>query len=77
MKINGKIIAGLVGIGGKLEKGETLVDCVMRECYEEIGVKLELLDSKETFYFFDKSVKLISLSSPLRPFFIIKKKRLK
>jgi 8-oxo-dGTP pyrophosphatase MutT (NUDIX family) len=72
---NGKIVAGLVGIGGKLEEGETLIDCVIRECYEEIGVKLKLLDSKQTFYFFDGMIRKISFKGPLRPLFIIKKKK--
>ena len=41
----GKARAGLWEfVGGKAEEGETLEEALVRECYEEIGVKVRVLD---------------------------------
>ena len=39
-KINDENHDKWIGIGGKLENGESPFDCVRREAYEEIGVTL-------------------------------------
>ena len=41
--------SGLVGVGGKLEKGETIIECVRRECLEELDCDVELEDSNITY----------------------------
>jgi ADP-ribose pyrophosphatase YjhB (NUDIX family) len=56
MKKRGFGIGKWNGVGGKVEKGESLEEAVRREAFEEIGV--EILDPKKVaeinFYFEDK-----------------------
>ncbi len=33
-------------VGGRVEKGEDLIECLKRECREEIGLDCEVLDSQ-------------------------------
>ena len=40
-----------VGIGGKLEAGESPEDCLVREVYEETGIKLESYSFRGLFTF--------------------------
>lgn len=40
--------AGVVGVGGKLEDGETIYQCLLRETEEELGVKARVEDAHET-----------------------------
>ena len=65
---------GLVGIGGKLEKDETLIDCVRRECKEELASDVDIEDSSVTYLVTERSVTEIDLSTSdvtPRPYFII------
>ncbi len=66
--------AGLVGIGGKLEKGETVIECVKRENLEELGSNVEIEDSRTTYLITDKSINKITISNikgEPRPYFFI------
>ncbi len=40
-----------LGIGGKLEEGESPEDCVLREVYEETGLKLKSYESRGVITF--------------------------
>ncbi|MBU7046371.1 MAG: NUDIX domain-containing protein [Theionarchaea archaeon] len=65
--------AGVVGVGGKLEQGETILECVKRECREEICTDVTIADSKETYVVTDEHIntfKLDKIDEP-RPYFII------
>jgi 8-oxo-dGTP pyrophosphatase MutT (NUDIX family) len=65
--------AGVVGIGGKLEKGETVLQCVKRECKEEINTDVRITDSENTFIVTGESISrlpLITTERP-RPYYII------
>ncbi len=33
-------------VGGRVEKGEDLIDCLKRECQEEMGIPCEILDPR-------------------------------
>ena len=74
--IDNKYNIGLVGIGGGLENNETIIECLQRECLEEIGQKVILQDSKETFLIDeDMSVKMIDININNlypRPYYISK-----
>lgn len=50
---NGIINVGLVGIGGGCEDDESVEDCVLRECKEEIGELLSLIDEQQTIFVSD------------------------
>lgn len=74
--IDNKYNIGLVGIGGGLENNETIIECLQRECLEEIGQKVILQDSKKTFLIDeDMSIKTIDInigSLYPRPYYISK-----
>ena len=40
-----------IGVGGKLEKGETALDCVLREAFEETGLTLHAPIYRGVIYF--------------------------
>lgn len=64
----------MVGIEGKIEKGETVIECVKRETLEELGSDVEIEDSETTYLITDKSINKItidSVRSEPRPYFII------
>lgn len=42
-----------IAMGGKVEKGESLEDCIKREAYEESGIKVNSVDLKGVIYFRD------------------------
>lgn len=42
-----------IPMGGKVEKGESLENCIKREAYEESGIKVNTLDLKGVIYFRD------------------------
>lgn len=62
--------------GGGLELGEGTIDCIKRECLEEIGVKVEVVDHLYTTDFFQQSafneehqlIAIYYLINPLEPF---------
>lgn len=45
---------GLGAIGGSLEKGETILDCLQREGQEELGAPLQVLSATETGFCADE-----------------------
>ena len=63
LKKDGKILLGLKkrgfglgklnGVGGKLEKGETVDECVVRETFEEIGVRVTGMEHMADIVFDD------------------------
>lgn len=72
--VGNKKETGLVGIGGKLEKGETVIECVKRESVEEVDSDEEIEDSKTTYLITNKSINRVTINnikSELRPYFII------
>jgi len=72
--VENKREAGLVGIGGKLEKGETVIECVKRESLEELGSDVEIENSRTTYLITDKSIHKITIGnikSEPHPYFII------
>ena len=65
--------AGVVGVGGKLEQGETVLNCVKRECKEEINGDVKILDSEVTYVVIDEYVNKFTLeeAEKPRPYYII------
>lgn len=59
--------AGVVGVGGKLEHGETVLDCVKRECKEEINTDVKVLDSKITYVVTDGCIDKFTLKGAEKP----------
>ncbi|MBU6997836.1 MAG: NUDIX domain-containing protein [Theionarchaea archaeon] len=59
--------AGVVGVGGKLEHGETVVGCVKRECKEEICTDVEVLNSEVTYIVTDEYVDTFTLGGVEKP----------
>ena len=56
------------GIGGHRDPGESWVDCAHREAQEEIGAKVEIISSPETWYVSKGgSVKLVSIADQPTP----------
>ncbi len=41
-----------IGVGGKLEAGETPADCAIREIREETGLRVSTIDRRGTIYFY-------------------------
>ena len=73
-KFNGKTITKF--IGGGLEYGEGLIDCLKREFIEELGIEIEILRHFYTTDFFveslsNKNQQIISI------YYLIKPKELK
>lgn len=68
--------AAVVGVGGKLEPGETVLECVKRECREEINTDVEILDSHVTYVVTDEYINTFTLDKEdePRPYFIIQLK---
>ena len=66
--------AAVVGVGGKLERGETVLECVKRECREEINTDVKISDSEAT-YVVTECIRKFTLDKFVdepRPYFIIK-----
>lgn len=42
-----------IPMGGKVEKGESIIDCIKREAFEESGIKVNSVDLKGVIYFRD------------------------
>jgi 8-oxo-dGTP pyrophosphatase MutT (NUDIX family) len=47
---NDKVLIPYTSVGGRVEKGETLLDTAYREALEEIDTSIEILSSPKTFY---------------------------
>lgn len=66
--------AAVVGVGGKLERGETVLECVKRECREEINTDVKISDSEVTYVVTDECIREFTLGKfvdePI-PYFII------
>lgn len=59
--------------GGGLELGEGTIDCIIRECKEEIGIDVEVVDHLYTTDFFQQSAfnpehQIISVYYLIRPY---------
>ncbi len=68
----GSVVAGVVGVGGKLEENESIIDCAKRECLEELGVPVELVSARKTYLFEGSSIKEIQLtSSSIHPAYVL------
>jgi 8-oxo-dGTP pyrophosphatase MutT (NUDIX family) len=66
--------AAVVGVGGKLERGETVLECVKRECREEINTDVKISDSEATYVVTDECIRKFTLDKLVdepRPYFII------
>lgn len=59
----GSVMAGVVGVGGKLEKNESVIACVKRECLEELGVPVELVSASKTYLFEGSNIREIQFNS--------------
>lgn len=42
-----------IAMGGKVEKGESIIDCIKREAFEESGIRINSVDLKGVIYFRD------------------------
>ncbi len=57
----------MVGVGGKLEQGETVLECVKRECKEEINCDVKILDSEVTYVVTSEYVNKFTLKEAEKP----------
>jgi len=65
-------MAGLVGVGGKLEQNESVLNCVKRECMEELGVPVTLTSAQKTYLFENGNIRQIEFNSPdVNPAYIL------
>jgi hypothetical protein len=68
------------GVGGKRQNQESLIECALRECAEEIGSVVSRLESADRTYFLaaDGTIRLIELSETsengIRPRLILEKR---
>jgi len=59
------------GVGGHLEKEETLIECGQREAKEEIGIIPEIISSYKTQYISkDGNIKEIKIKNNIKPYAI-------
>ncbi len=63
-------IISLTGIGGKVEKGETYRQCVLREAYEEIACVPRIIDFAQTIIL-TESQKQVENHYPERPWAVV------
>lgn len=66
------LTAGLIGIGGKREPGETVLECLHRECREETGCRIRVDDSARTYCLHKENLTpvTLNLNGEPRPFLI-------
>ncbi len=50
------LFALTTGIGGKVEPGETFLECALRECLEEVGTEATVIPSTQTWAMQDEQV---------------------
>jgi hypothetical protein len=53
---DGDQVAGLGGIGGSLECGETVLACLYREAAEELGVPIEVESATKTYLVYEQHI---------------------
>lgn len=53
---DGALVAGIGGIGGSLEAGEAILDCLRREVHEELGTHVEIESSGSTYVIYEQRV---------------------
>ena len=51
---DGDLVAGIGGIGGSIEQGETILECLYREAEEELGVRIEVESASETHLVYEQ-----------------------
>jgi len=67
----GKIF--FAGIGGHLEKGESLIQCAYREAREEAEMEIEIVDSRETFFISgEEEIKKLQVEEKIKPWVLYK-----
>jgi len=72
---DGAIVAGIGGVGGSLEPGELVLDCLYRELEEELGAQVVVESASETRFVYEErlagSVALEQRGHPLPALFTI------
>ncbi len=53
-RADGVTVVGVGAIGGSLEAGETLLDCLQREAREELGTPLQIVSARETAIVYER-----------------------
>ena len=53
---DGAVVVGIGGIGGSVEPGETILDCLYREVKEELGVDVRVGSADQTFLVYEDRI---------------------
>ncbi len=64
---DGALVAGIGAIGGSLEQGETILDCLYREAEEEVNARIEVESAQETHLVYEQRT-LETVAAELREY---------
>ena len=65
---DGRVLAGIGGIGGSVEDGETLLGCLQREAREEVGTTVRVRSAPATYLLYEEQLAAsLSISSGKAP----------